>query len=392
MPSGIASAGQLGRVRPVVDERDLRRGEGHDLHVRSSRNTTLKLWKSRPAAPMMSTRFIVPHSLPSVVPAAAPTCGGARPPNRFSHSIASERVTPFPIAGRRGASSSVTTPIRSSSAACWRSISARSRQRIQHVDGHASHQQQEAPCDRLLARAHHGPERVPEPQQRDDRVTAPATVRRTGRARGSSGPGATAAANAYGTSVVSVASRMTFQNWSTRLLLELDHISPLTSTEETTNPNTGVRLLPFTTPNRLGNNPSCAAASGMRPWIRIQPFRAPNVEISATSATSFSHVNPRKLPVPNISRAASANGRVRPGQLRHGDHAHDGDRRQHVDRRRRERAEDRRSRDRPFGSRTSSAGTVADSRPMKAQSVSAAAAVMPPIIPSPVPSRSRRTA
>ncbi len=38
------------------------------------------------------------------------------------------------------------------------------------------------------------------------------------------------------------------------------------------------------------------------------------------------------------------------------------------------------------GSFTSSAGTVADSSPMKAHNVRAAAAVMPPSIPSPVPS------
>ncbi len=80
------------------------------------------------------------------------------------------------------------------------------------------------------------------------------------------------------------------------------------STEDTTRPNHGVRRLPATQANGRGNTPSCAAASGTRPWIRIHPFRAPNVEIIATSATHLAHDRPRNDPPPNICAAACANG------------------------------------------------------------------------------------
>ena len=57
----------------------------------------------------------------------------------------------------------------------------------------------------------------------------------------------------------------------------------MTSTDETTRPNTGVRRFPCTRANGAGNIPSSAAASGTRPWSMIQPFSAPNVETSATA-------------------------------------------------------------------------------------------------------------
>ena len=83
-------------------------------------------------------------------------------------------------------------------------------------------------------------------------------------------------------------------------------ISPVTSTEETTSPKTGVLRLPWTFANWGGNSPSSAAASGIRPWSRIQPFSAPKVEMSATSAITLSQ------PPPNAAPAASANGLVEP--------------------------------------------------------------------------------
>ena len=55
----VVRTGELRRVLPVVDERDLGRGERHHLVSASSRYTVLKLWKSRPAAPMMRTRRVM---------------------------------------------------------------------------------------------------------------------------------------------------------------------------------------------------------------------------------------------------------------------------------------------------------------------------------------------
>ena len=60
-------------------------------------------------------------------------------------------------------------------------------------------------------------------------------------------------------------------------------ISAVTSPDETTRPNTGVLALAVTRANGAGNMPSSAAASGTRPWSRIQPLSAPNVETIATS-------------------------------------------------------------------------------------------------------------
>jgi len=58
---GVLGAGKLGGVAATVDVRDLRCGEGRRPRTSgSSRKTTLKLWKSRPAAPMMTTRFSAP--------------------------------------------------------------------------------------------------------------------------------------------------------------------------------------------------------------------------------------------------------------------------------------------------------------------------------------------
>ena len=67
-------------------------------------------------------------------------------------------------------------------------------------------------------------------------------------------------------------------------------------------PNTGVLRFPCTRANGAGNIPSSAAASGTRPWSRIQPLSAPNVEIIATSAMTLSQ------PPPKTSPAASENG------------------------------------------------------------------------------------
>jgi hypothetical protein len=78
--------------------------------------------------------------------------------------------------------------------------------------------------------------------------------------------------------------------------------SPVTSSDETTSPKTGVRRVPWTWANRFGNSPSSAAASGIRPWSRIQPFSAPATETIATSATILSQSPP------HIAPAASANG------------------------------------------------------------------------------------
>ena len=52
----VARAGERGGEGAVVDPRDLRRGEGDELDCGSSFSATRKLWKSRPAAPMMTTR------------------------------------------------------------------------------------------------------------------------------------------------------------------------------------------------------------------------------------------------------------------------------------------------------------------------------------------------
>jgi hypothetical protein len=81
-------------------------------------------------------------------------------------------------------------------------------------------------------------------------------------------------------------------------------ISAVTRTDETTSPKTGVLRVPCTRANGAGNIPSSAAASGTRPWIRIQPLSAPKVETSATSAMTLSQ------PPPKIWPAASANGLV----------------------------------------------------------------------------------
>ena len=54
----VARAGQLGRVEPAVDVRDLGGGEGDDVDVVAPRKATLKLWKSRPAAPAITTRLM----------------------------------------------------------------------------------------------------------------------------------------------------------------------------------------------------------------------------------------------------------------------------------------------------------------------------------------------
>ena len=149
-------------------------------------------------------------------------------------------------------------------------------------------------------------------------------------------------------------------------------IRTLRSTEEATSPTTGVLRDPLTCANARGKRPSSAAASGTRPWIMIHPFSAPKVEIIATAAISFAGDTP-STDAPNICRAASANGAlecasvaagitpmiatvastyiavvttvpkiVARGSVR-------------------------------SGSLTSSAGTVADSRPMNAHRVSVAA-------------------
>jgi hypothetical protein len=62
--------------------------------------------------------------------------------------------------------------------------------------------------------------------------------------------------------------------------------------------------LPCTRANGAGNMPSSAAAIGTRPWSRIQPLSAPNVDTSATAAMTLSQ------PPPNTVPAASANGLV----------------------------------------------------------------------------------
>ena len=53
----VERPGQLGRVAAAVDVGDLGRGEGDHLDASGRRGTaTLKSWKSRPAAPRMTTR------------------------------------------------------------------------------------------------------------------------------------------------------------------------------------------------------------------------------------------------------------------------------------------------------------------------------------------------
>ena len=91
-------------------------------------------------------------------------------------------------------------------------------------------------------------------------------------------------------------------------------MSPLRSTDEATRPTTGVLREPLTWAKAFGKSPSCAAASGTRPWIRIQPFSAPKVEIIATAAISLSGDMP-STEEPKIARAASANGAFEPASV-----------------------------------------------------------------------------
>lgn len=58
----------------------------------------------------------------------------------------------------------------------------------------------------------------------------------------------------------------------------------------------------FNFPKSAGNKPSFAAAKGICPCIKIQPFNAPKVEITAPAATQYLAESPHK------TAAASANG------------------------------------------------------------------------------------
>ena len=147
--------------------------------------------------------------------------------------------------------------------------------------------------------------------------------------------------------------------------------SRVTSTLEVTRPSTGAPLRPVRA-KAAGNSRSRAAAIGIWPCNRIQPFRAPKAETMAPTATA-SPAQP-----PNISAAASANGALEPASTPAGMTPITA-----IVPRMYTRAVTRvpmmveRGMVR-LGSVTSSAGTVADSRPMKAHSVRAAAAVTEP--------------
>src|SRR5437868_6123254 len=90
---------------------------------------------------------------------------------------------------------------------------------------------------------------------------------------------------------------------STRPRLALNAISIVVSALETTRPNIGVSR-PHNDPNRRGNNPSLAVASGTCAEIRIQPFNAPKQATAAPIATTIDAQSPTNI------RAASANGAV----------------------------------------------------------------------------------
>ena len=72
-------------------------------------------------------------------------------------------------------------------------------------------------------------------------------------------------------------------------------MSPETSRDETTSPKTGVRRLPCTRANCLGNSLSSAAARETRAVSMIQPFRAPNPLMNANSASRLAPKAVQKL-------------------------------------------------------------------------------------------------
>ena len=147
--------------------------------------------------------------------------------------------------------------------------------------------------------------------------------------------------------------------------------STVTSTLEMTRPNTGAPLRPVLA-KAAGNSRSRAAAIGIWPCSRIQPLRAPNAETMAPMATA-SPAQP-----PNISAAASANGALEPASTPAGMTPITATvPRMYTSAVTRVPMMVERGMVRS-GSATSSAGTVADSRPMNAHRVSAAAAVTEP--------------